>query len=794
MAQKPATAKLKTVVIEITRTRFTNEGFTVGNARTEKAKDELLSDIPSMLTFKMFAGPAMPGQRWVLVGDWITDPKYGVQFEGKFAALATPRTTNELKVFILSGMIEGWGWEDFYKLTDKFGNDACTVVAEQPHRLESEAGITPFQYESLLDAWQRSTGLAVVYSQLTEWGIGTALADRLVKEYKFQTVDVIKKNPYTPIADVPYYTWRTGEQVAAVLELEEDDPRRVEAGLAEVVRAGATEQGHTWMTNEAALKSAESLLGLDATDIDDIMHQAVNDDSGTATLVLTEDYRLYPGSLWYAEQAIAASVARRLTQERMTTVHQVEALTIDPALSEEQQHAVVMALLNPISMLTGGPGVGKTSSIKALVAAAQALRMEVHLMAPTGKAAQRMMQATGHEAQTIHRAFGLKPGQTRISPKVMPLTGLVVVDEVSMLDTVVAAALFAGISHRAHVLLVGDPDQLPSVGAGAVLRDILESDVLPRMHLTRVFRNEAGIAVNAARIRAGESILSLPDCKMMSASTAEQAQGKVMDTIDRLIASEAYSRDDILVLCPTNDGASGRHALNTRLQAVYNGDNEGCGIMQKVDTTTYELRVGDRVIVTKNNSELEVFNGETGRILQILSPKRLVARIEDREVTFGGADLKNLQLAYAITGHKAQGSEAPVVIAPIFQSRVLSREWFYTIITRARSQVYLVGDPVAMQNCINVVRLAERRTGLVDSLRLTVQPPEGGYSTAPYAWSATGGRVHTRRESTPWKTSCGIDSTVPGWTGVYDYELTDPCKRCLAAYGQVVQPFKGEEE
>jgi len=246
----------------------------------------------------------------------------------------------------------------------------------------------------------------------------------------------------------------------------------------------------------------------------------------------------------------------------------------------------------------------------------------------------------------------------------------------------------------------------------------------------------------------------------------------------------------VLILCPTNDGESGRHTLNTRLQVLYNGRQAGHGITQKMDSNSYELRLNDRVIVTKNNSDLGVFNGETGRVTSIVSPKKLLADIEGREVEFAGADIKTLQLAYAITGHKAQGSEAPVVIIPVFWSRVLSREWLYTVITRARAQVYLVGDPGAIQNCIRTVRIAERRTGLVEALREMVgntAPKEGG-SASPYAWVFGSEVIHTRRRAAPWRTSCGINTTGDEWQPYT--RGTRPCLRCLATTGAVVQPFR----
>ena len=307
----------------------------------------------------------------------------------------------------------------------------------------------------------------------------------------------------------------------------------------------------------------------------------------------------------------------------------------------------------------------------------------VTCMAPTGKAAARMAEATGHPASTIHSRLRLRPGDTSMPDDFEPLTGLVIVDEVSMLDTSLAATMLTRISPTAQVLLVGDPDQLPSVGPGAVLRDFISADALPRVHLDHVYRNEAGIAVNAARMRAGDNILSLPDCQIISCDEQGTALLRVVAEVQQALLS-GHKRDEILVLTPTNDGPCGRYVLNGILQTELAEAPAGSGITQYVprakdpDGTVHkrseELRPGDRVMVTRNSSELGVFNGQTGTVVEVHAPKSLDVDIDGAVVNFEGENKRMLTLAYAITGHKSQGTEAPIVIAPIFPSRVLSRE------------------------------------------------------------------------------------------------------------------------
>lgn len=777
------------LTLTLLRVRFTQENCSIFTAHED---DKLWAD---QITCKMFQGPVRMGQRWLVIGSWKQDEKWGRQFVGTFATLAQPRNFEELASFLTSGLVDGWDWSALSRLRDAFGDDACTVIEQEAHRLTSEAAITEDQMESLTEMWSRGAGLVPIYAKLTDWGIGAALAERLVKHYRFNTVEEIEANPYAPIREIAYYTWKVAEEVAIHLEVDDADPRRIEAGVAEVIRTEALERGHTWMTYPAAVQAAQDKLGLDSDQIIAILAavETAMDEAEESAILVRSGENLYPGNLWWAEQFIAAQVGRRLEGMPLTDRVAVEALTPNPDLSDEQWAAVVMALTNPVSLLTGGPGTGKTTVLKSLVTAARELGVGVTLMAPTGKAAQRMKQVTGCDASTIHRKLKLSPGQLHVGVDAPVLTGLVIADEISMCDTALLSALLSGISAKAHVLLVGDPDQLPSVGPGAVLRDLLETDLCTRVHLTHVYRNDAGIAINAAHIRAGEYIQSLPDCRLMQAARAEQAQQMVISLLMQELPAQGYGPDDVLVLCPTNDGESGRHALNTRLQCLFNGGQTGMGITQKTDGAAYELRPGDKVIVTKNNSDLGVFNGETGRILTVVAPKKITADIDGREVVFNGADMKMLQLAYAITGHKAQGSEAPVVIVPVFFSRVLSREWIYTVLTRARKQVYLVGDPAAIQGCIRVISVTERRTGLVAALRHTVgKSTPAERPASPFAWSAGSDVFHTRRATMPHRTLCGIDATGEDWNqaGIGNAR---PCLRCQATHGTVVKPFPVRE-
>lgn len=655
-------------------------------------------------TIKTFSGPAFMGQRWTIAGQWKEDPKWGKQFVASFAAPSTPTTMAELMSFLPS--VPGWSHQQAYRIfASILPDDAIALVESDPQRFLA-LGATEAMIEDLQAAWQRGRGLAQVFAQLGEWGISSKLSERLVKAYRTDTPAILEADPFRPIHEVSHYSFKVADALARVLGLGADDPRRVTAGLAETVRRECIEDGHTWVRGVKALFQTVELLGIDEDPIVEVLENA---DEGST--IVREGDRLYPGLLHRAEQYIADQLVYRAGLRSTLGIADDMLLDASYGLSDEQQSAVRMALLHPIATLTGGPGVGKTRTIGQIVKEARRMQVAITLMAPTGKAARRMEEATGHAAATIHKTLGLLPGDIEVPEGTVPLTGIVVVDECSMLDTTLAAAMLSGISPRAHVLLVGDPDQLPSVGPGAVLRDILASEILSRTHLTRVFRNDAGIAVNAALIRAGQPIRDLPDCQIMPADTPEDARRLVLDLVSRLQVG-GYSFDDILVLTPKNDGESGRHTLNGDLQRLLNANEQGCGIELRSDANSYELRRNDRVIITKNSTELGVSNGEVGTISAVHAPRSIIVQLDDRQVELKGEDRYICQLGYALTVHKAQGSEAPIVIIPVFHSRVLDRAWLYTALTRARSHVYLIGDVAAIQSCIRIARMHERRTGL----------------------------------------------------------------------------------
>ncbi len=711
----PETKTTRILDVIVGRVRHTSEGFSVYSARTQGP-----ASLPVVV--KQFVGPVREGQRWTICGKPSKDPKWGDQFEAAFATLSRPTTLRELEMFCTSGLVGGWGWREFDGVQQLAGPGAD--VEQTPSavvQLAVQEKLSAAQVKSFLDAWNRGADLAQVYSDLAEWGVTGRTADALVRHYGDKTIASLREDPYKHLLDIPGYGWKSAELIASWLGILPADERRITAGIEYAVHNATWIEGHTWLSPRDATNAARSLLGQSYEAVSPLIEHAVEGGH-----LVAHGPQLYPAPLDRAEESIVGSLFARRSRPGLVNLQRTQGMFEGTPLNALQLEAVLKGLTEPISLLTGGPGTGKTTALRTLVTCALQLGLGVTCMAPTGKAAARMSEATGHPASTVHSKLHLVPGDTGEDALEEPLAGLVIVDEVSMLDTQLAAAMLGRISLGAQLLLVGDPDQLPSVGPGAILRDLITTELLPRTHLEHVYRNDAAIALNAARIRAGKAMDSVKDCVLAKVATPGIAADWVVRKLAELLA-EGYALEDILVLTPTNDGPVGRLALNAVLQPLLNDEPAGSGITQYVGTSadpdgtlrkrSEELRVGDRVMVTRNNRELGCFNGQVGRVVGLTAPRSLDVEIDGETITFAGEDKRSLTLAYAITGHKSQGSEAPIVISPIFPSRVLCREWLYTVLTRAKEKAYFVGDLGAMNSAIGLRRAFERRTGLVGRIK-----------------------------------------------------------------------------
>src|ERR1035437_8573446 len=379
------TSKMEQITVRVDRVKNTSDGFSVYTAREE-------GTLLPPRTIKQFLGPVRSQQRWVLAGAEVQDPRWGTQFVAQFAALAAPMNTRDLEAFLISGLIDGWDWHGYRRLLDNIKDwDLLDICANHPHELANVDGITPEMIASLQAAWQRGSGLSAVFAQLGEWGCTSRQAESLVKYYGAEVIERLRENPYVDMLQITYYGWKSADSIGRWLGIAGDDPRRIAAGLETAVHEDTWKAGHTWLYENQAIMAGAELLNLPQSTVAAQVDAAV----ATSQLIRVDD-RIWPESLYAAERTIAAQIAQRMASLRPISA----TLPRDPDrvtdCSEEQWHAVLMALTQPISLLTGGPGTGKTTTLKTLISAAHDCQLAVTLMAPTGKAAARMTEATGH--------------------------------------------------------------------------------------------------------------------------------------------------------------------------------------------------------------------------------------------------------------------------------------------------------------------------------------------------------------------------------------------------------------
>jgi exodeoxyribonuclease V alpha subunit len=592
-------------------------------------------------------------------------------------------------------------------------------------------------------------------------GVSTSLAVRIYKTYRDDAIDVVRREPYRLAAEVWGIGFKTADQIAQRLGIPHDSPQRVKAGL-QFALSEASEDGHCYLPEAELVTKATGLLGVDAALADRCMEELVAEEGVVAEPLPTD---VSPGvlegtgrAIWLvpfhrAEIALGAGLARLLdaSVDRLAGFQAVDwPAALDwlrqrtgVTLAPEQEAAVRLALTERVAVLTGGPGCGKSYTVRAIVTLARAKRAKVMLAAPTGRAAKRLGELAGLEAATLHRLLQLRPGGDAAFDRDHPLDAdLVVVDETSMLDVLLANKLVKAIPPGAHLLLVGDVDQLPSVGAGEVLRDLLAAERLPRVRLTKVFRQaqQSGVVTNAHRINAGQHpvIHGLADFFLFPEEDSEQVADLVVEIVANRLPRRfgLDPRRDVQVLCPMHRGPAGAGVLNERLQAALTPGREGLA-ERRFGGRVY--RVGDKVMQIRNNYDkgtAGVFNGSVGVVTALsLEDQELRVRLdEDEEVGYGFDELDELTHAYAVSIHRSQGSEYPCVVVPLTMSAwmMLQRNLLYTAVTRAKRLVVLVGSRRALAKAVRTQGAGRRYTALTERLR----PGRAGLSQQPARRSA----------------------------------------------------------
>ena len=697
----------------------------------------------------------VPGEHLRLSGRWIQHQQHGVQFQVETCEQVFPATIEGIRRYLGSGLVKGIGPHLAAKITATFGAQTLDVIEMYPERLKEVPDIGPKRMRLIATAWQEQKQVKEIMLFLHGHGVSTNLAVKIYKQYGDQALDVVRHDPYRMARDIYGVGFKTADRIAQALGLSVDHPSRIEAGLVYVLNE-LSEDGHVFAPRLSLVERSAELLGLSQDLVPGALERLVQQDRVRLDILPILDTRSsrQPGEKIsvgepeepYGSQAVYLTPFYHCetgVAERLSTLHYTiptrlsdlppAFLPLDSTLSLEQQAAIRAALSHPVSVLTGGPGTGKTTAIKALIAALETGRKRYALASPTGRAAKRLAEATGRPASTIHRLLGFSPGEGFKYNANNPLpVDLLVVDEASMLDLVLMNTLLKALSPGTHLVLVGDIDQLPSVGAGDVLRDIISSDQIPVTRLQVIFRQAAGsmIISNAHRINQGQMPIfskdrpvrnpdSPQDFFLFPAQTPEEAAQWVQEVVSLRIPSRFgfNPRDQIQVLSPMYRGPAGVTALNERMQAVLNPPDP-----QKPEKALYgqNFRVGDKVMQLQNNYDKDVFNGDIGLLAGIdLVDHALLIDFEGRKISYDWNEADQLVLAYAVSVHKSQGSEFPAVVIPLVTAHylMLQRNLIYTAVTRARQLCVIVGSRRALGIAVRNDQVTHRHSALGWRLR-----------------------------------------------------------------------------
>ena len=711
---KPRASIQETVAGLVERVTYHNadSGFCVLRAKARGHRD--------VVTVVGHAATIAAGEWITASGEWVNDRTHGQQFKARFLRTSPPSSADGIEKYLASGTIRGVGPVYAKRLVRAFGDKVFDIIEAAPERLREVEGIGQVRAASILAAWAEQKAVREIMVFLHSHGVGTARAVRIFKTYGADAIQVMSQNPYRLARDIRGIGFKTADAIAMKLGIEKAAMVRVRAGISYALTE-AMDEGHCGLPIDELLALATALLEVQK----DLVETALTLELAEATVIkdtVGETTCIFLGGLYRAEKLIAERLLCLVkgtlpwpfidAEKALPWIEKKTGLS----LAESQVGAVKLALVSKVLVITGGPGVGKTTIVNAILRILAAKGTTLLLCAPTGRAAKRMTEATGFEAKTIHRLLEVdaRTGGFKRSFDNPLDCDLLVIDETSMVDVLLMQALMKAIPDRAALLIVGDIDQLPSVGPGQVLADIIASGAVPVVRLTEVFRQaqESKIVTSAHQINRGIiPDLSKPegnsDFYFVQAATPETAVVRILDLVKTRIP-QRFGLDpirDIQVLCPMNRGGGGARSLNIELQAALNPASE-----RKVERFSWTFAPGDKVMQIENDYDKEVYNGDTGYIDDLdMDAGELTVSFDSRSVTYGYGELDTLVPAYAATIHKSQGSEYPAVVIPVLTQHyaMLQRNLLYTGVTRGKRLVVMVGQKKAV--AIAVKNVSGRR-------------------------------------------------------------------------------------
>ena len=710
---------------QIERIIYVNEenGFTIAKVRIQ-GRRQLATVVGNMVS-------PTPGEILNMRGEWVKHPRYGEQFKVSHFESQAPSSIYGIQKYLGSGLIRGIGPVMAERIVEKFGEDTLDMIENNPEKLFQVAGVGKKRIELIKVAWEEQRDIREVMLFLQSHGVSSGYATKIFKQYGGQSIAVVQENPYRLALDIFGIGFIIADSIAEKLGFSKDSELRAEAGTLYVLNS-LTEEGHIYYPYESLVEKCQSTLDVNR----DVIVKALATVSMEKRIVIEDSSEeidefkpnqkeVYPATLHHCEVGIAqnlklltstAKAVRKIdTPKAIGWVQTQLAIT----LAGRQIQAVSSALEDKVMVITGGPGTGKTTIINAILKVFGKLPVQVMMAAPTGRAAKKMHEATGHQAKTIHRMleYSIQKGGFQRNESNPLKCDLLIVDEASMIDSVLMHHLLKAVPPRATLVLVGDINQLPSVGPGNVLRDIIASGSVPVVELTEIFRQaqESSIVVNAHRINRGllpkHGKRLLEDFYLLEQEDPEEVLRIIMELIQERIPKR-FGFDplnDIQVLTPMHRGTVGAENLNIELQSALNPGSD------EITRGGRTFRINDKVMQIKNNYEKGVFNGDIGRITKINPESQQVfISFDNRNVVCEYSELDEIVLAYAISVHKSQGSEYPAVIIPILMQHylLLQRNLIYTAITRARKLVVMVGTQKALSTGVKNDKTRRRYTSL----------------------------------------------------------------------------------